>query len=158
MFKYLNFRESAGFTLIETLVGVAIFSIVATSIYFSYSNILNTIIISQFNLTALTILDNEMEQLRNMPYQDVGVQGGAPSGVLLAEKNVLQGQASFMVRTIVRSVDDPFDGKIGQVPNDLSPADYKLVELEASCGACQFAPIKLTGMIAPKNLEGATNN
>lgn len=158
MFKYLKFKESAGFTLIETLVGGAIFSIVAVSIYFSYSNILNTIIISQFNLTALTILDNEMEQMRNMPFENIGLQGGVPAGVLLPEKNVVQGQASFTVRTAIRNVDDSFDGTLGGIPNDLSPADYKLVELEASCGACPFAPVKLTGTIAPKGLEGATNN
>lgn len=158
MFKRLKFKESAGFTLIETLVGMAIFAIVATSIYFSYSNILNTIIISQFNLTALTILDNEAESVRNMPYEDIGIQGGVPSGKLLAEKSVIQDRASFIVRTTVRSVDDPFDGTIGGTPKDLAPADYKLVELELSCGACQFAPVRLTTTAAPKNLEGATNN
>lgn len=158
MFKCLDIKKSAGFTLIETLVGIAIFSMVAVSIYFSYSGILQTIIISQFHLTALTILDNEAESIRNMPYEDIGIQGGAPPGKLLAEKNVIQGKASFMIRTTVRNMDDPFDGTIGGTPNDSAPADYKQIELEVSCEACQFAPVRLTTTFAPKNLEGATNN
>lgn len=149
---------SQGFTIFETLIAIGIFSLVAFSIYFAYSNILNTIIISQFNLSALSVYDGEIEAVRNMPYQDVGIQGGTPPGKLLAEKTVTQGGAPFTVKTTVRNIDDPFDGTIGGSPNDLAPADYRLVELEVSCTGCGYAPFKMTTTVAPKNLESATNN
>ncbi|MDO8495628.1 MAG: prepilin-type N-terminal cleavage/methylation domain-containing protein [bacterium] len=151
-------KHQQGFTLVEILVAIALFAIVGTSIYFAYSNILNTVIIAQYHLTALTILDNEVESIRNMPYEDIGTQGGAPAGKLLADKDVTQGNATFNLHTTVRNIDDPFDGQIGAVPNDLAPADYRLVELEVGCGSCGYAPVRITTSVAPKNLEGATSN
>lgn len=148
-----------GFTIFETLIAIGIFSLISLSIYFSYSNILDTILASQFDLSALSVYENEIEAIRNMPYQDVGIQGGAPAGKLLAQKTVTQGGVPFTVKTTVRNVDDPFDGTIGGSPNDLAPADYRLVELEISCLDCgQYAPIKVTTTVAPKNLESSTKN
>ncbi len=128
-------------------------------IYFSYSNILDVIISSQANNVALSVMDNELEIIRNMKYEDVGIQGGAPAGKLLAEKTVQQSGASFLVKTYVRNVDDPFDGTIGGTPNDLAPADYRLVELELTCPTCpRFSTRRVTTQVAPFNLESSSKN
>lgn len=166
MFKFLKIKikpvfriTNKGFTLIETLVAIGIFSIIALSMYFSYSNILDVIISSQANNVSLSVMDNELEIIRNMKYEDVGVQGGAPAGKLLAEKTVQQSGASFLVKTYVRNIDDPFDGTIGGSPNDLAPADYRLVELELTCPSCpRFSTRRVTTLVAPLNLESASKN
>ena len=151
------FHKYNGFTLIETIVALGIFTIISLGIYFSYSNVLDIISSSQANLIALSVADNEIETVRNMAYQDVGIQGGSPPGKLLAQKNVQMSGASFLVKTFVRNIDDPFDGTIGGSPNDLAPADYKLVEIELTCPSCaRFNPVITTTTVAPPNLESTS--
>lgn len=136
-----------GFTLIETLIAIGIFTIISMGIYFSYSNVLDVIVSSQVNSAALSVADNELEVIRGMEYGNVGIQGGSPSGVLLAEKTVEQSGMPFLVKTFVQNIDDLFDGLSGSDP---TPADYKLVEIELSCSSCaRFAVRKITTQIAP---------
>lgn len=150
--------SKSGFTLLEILLGLGIFVIVAGAVYFSYANVLQTILASQFNLNAISLAESEIEAVRNLPYEQVGVQGGAPAGALLSLKSVFLDNTEWTVRTIVRNIDDPFDGQIGGAPNDLAPADYKLVEIETACRNCGWAPVRLTARVAPQNLEGSSRN
>jgi len=148
---------SKGFTLIETLIALGIFVIIATGVYFSYSNLLEIFSASYLNLTALSALDNELEIAHNMPYSDLGVQGGSPAGVIVSPKNVTYGNINFVVTTVVRNIDDPFDGLQGGNPDDTAPADYKLVQIEITCPACpRFIPARSTTTIAPPGLETVT--
>ena len=148
-----------GFTLIETLIAIAIFAIVGTAIYFSYSNVLDIVVKSKLRSAMIAVMESEIEIVRNIPYPDVGVQGGAPSGNLKSQKIILYEGIEFNVNTTVRNVDDPFDGLVGGSPSDLIPGDYKLVEIEVSCvTSCLVSPIKATTTTAPKNLERATKD
>ncbi|OGN01034.1 MAG: hypothetical protein A3B91_02890 [Candidatus Yanofskybacteria bacterium RIFCSPHIGHO2_02_FULL_41_29] len=151
--------NNRGFTLIETLIAITILAIVSTAIYFSYSNVLEIFSASYLNLTALSLLDSELELIRNMPYTDVGVQGGVPAGVIAAAKNINYSNIDFVVKTAIRNIDDSFDGTQGGSPNDTAPADYKLVELEITCPTCpRFIPARATTTVAPQGLETVTNN
>lgn len=132
---------------------------IGVAIYFSYSNLLDSILIDKTRSSAMSILENEIETVRNVPYPDVGVQGGAPSGNLKPEKTVSYGGADFKVKTYVKNIDDPFDGTIDGSPKDIIPLDYKLVQVEVSClSKCTMAPISMMTTSAPKNLEKATKN
>jgi prepilin-type N-terminal cleavage/methylation domain-containing protein len=157
---FFNRSDSrTGFTLIETIIAIGIFSIIAGGVYFSYANVLEIFSASYLNLTALSAIENELEIIHNLAYADVGLQGGSPSGILSAQKNITYGGVPFIVTTAIRNVDDPFDGVQGGNPNDLSPADYKLVEIEITCQACpRFIPARMTTNIAPPGLEMVTNN
>ncbi len=149
----------AGFTLIEVVVAVGIFSIIASSIYLAYSNLVDVIIRNQWRTDAVSLLENEIEVVRTMPYEDVGLVGGYPVGELMPYKTVDVLGTVFVLRTTVRNIDDPFDGVAGGQPNDTAPADYKMVELSAECSSCSgFPTITMTTTVAPKNLETATNN
>ncbi|MBI2065409.1 MAG: prepilin-type N-terminal cleavage/methylation domain-containing protein [Candidatus Yanofskybacteria bacterium] len=151
--------KNSGFTLVETLIAIGIFAIISVAIYSSYSNVLDIVIASQINSTGLTIIANELETVRNIRYDDVGIQGGAPAGIIPPEKNINFSGIGFTLSTTVRNVDDPFDGVLGGSPNDTAPADYKIVEMELSCTDClRFIPIKTTTTIAPVNLESASRN
>ncbi len=151
--------STRGFTLIETLVALALFTILAYGIYFSYANIVESLTYGQLRIDGTSLIEDELEVVRNMPYQDVGIQGGYPPGKLQAQKTVTVGGNPFILTTTVRNTDDPFDGTAGGNPNDTAPADYKLVELEIRCDLCQsFVPITMTGRVAPAWLETTTNN
>ncbi len=159
MFQYFHKKSSPGFTLLELIIGMGIFAVVSVSIYIAYSNILDLFIASELNSIALSVINNELEVIRNMSYEDVGLINGVPPGKLLAEKTVMAGDIPFIIKTTVKNVDDPFDGTLEGNPSDPAPADYKLVAVEASCTVCaRFISTGLTTTIAPVNLENATKN
>ncbi|MEK7463787.1 MAG: prepilin-type N-terminal cleavage/methylation domain-containing protein [Patescibacteria group bacterium] len=147
------------FTLVETLVGVAVFLIIATATYQAYVSLFALINQNQYKILGLNLANEQFEIIRNLTYSDVGVQGGLPNGKIPHEQTLTRGGVVFSVTITIRNVDLPFDGTIGGSPNDLSPADNKLVELEIDCLSCNsFAPLFLTTTVAPKALETSSSN
>jgi len=152
-----NFEE--GFTLVEAIVGVALFLIITLSIYGAYTSLLNVVHISRLKISAVSLANEQFEIIRNFPYADVGILGGLPAGKVQQNQTLSRDSANFTVKTTIRNIDDPFDGTIGGSPNDLSPADYKLVELEISCASCpNFSPLYFNTHVGPKSLEGSSTN
>ncbi len=149
----------SGFTLVEILVGVAVFLVVATAVYQAYTSLFVFISLNQYKILALNLANEQFEIARNLSYADVGEVSGVPAGKIPHIQNLTRGGVVFTVTTTVRNVDLPFDGTIGGTPKDLSPADNKLVEVEVACPTCKnFTPITLTTTVAPKNLETASTN
>ncbi len=154
-----NRKLEKGFSLVELLVGVTVFTIICVAVYSSYVGIFEVVHTSRAKLDAVDLSNEQFEIIRNLPYGDVGIYGSIPSGVLSHTQTLVRGQNSFVVTTTVRNVDDPFDGTLGGAPNDLSPADFKLVEVEVNCALCKnFIPVIFTTRVAPKNLETASTN
>lgn len=152
-------KKDGAFTLIETLVGVAVFLIIATASYQAYVSLFALINQNQYKILGLNLANEQFEIIRNLAYSDVGIQGGLPNGKIPHSQTLVRAGVTFTVTTTIRNVDIPFDGTIGGTPNDLSPADNKLVELEVNCPACAtFTPISLTTTVAPKALETLSTN
>ena len=148
-----------GFTLVEVLVATAIFLIFAVGIYSSITLVFKIVYQSRVRILETALFSEELETVRNLPYDSVGILNGIPAGVLSHTKTVVRDGASFDLTTSVRNVDDPFDGVLGGTPNDTAPADYKIVEISAICQNCsQREPVILNTIIAPKSLEGASKN
>jgi prepilin-type N-terminal cleavage/methylation domain-containing protein len=122
-------NTNKGFSLVELLVGVAVFTIICISVYGAYTSIFDVVKTSRAKLDAVDLTNEQFEIIRNLPYSDVGIYGSIPSGVLTHTQTLVRGQNSYDVTTTVRNVDDPFDGTLGGIPNDLSPADFKLFAL-----------------------------
>jgi len=148
-----------GFTLIETLVGSAIFLILALSAYKAFGVLMDAVSASRAKVVATTLANEKFEIIRNLPYDDVGIVGGIPVGKITRNQTTLQDNYSFDIQTTIRNIDDPFDGTIGGNPSDLSPADYKSADLEISCSNCKiFSPLKFTTLITPHALETTSTN
>ncbi len=146
-------------SLVEVVIGTAVFLIVALSVYQSYAGLLNLVRVSRVKIVAANLANEQFEIARNLPYSDVGIVSGVPVGKIPALQNLTRDGISFEVYAFVRNTDDPFDGLIGQVPNDLSPSDYKLLEIRIECANCKnFTSMIFTGRVAPKNLEAASTN
>lgn len=143
-----------GFTLIESVVAVAVFAVVAVGVYQSYLRVADIIRNSRAKVAAAAVLNDDVELVRNLPYQDVGISGGLPSGKLARNAAVSRSGFDFALTRTIRSIDDPFDGTIGGTPGDTAPADYKLAEIEINCTNCRnFKSFTRTTTVAPKNLE-----
>jgi prepilin-type N-terminal cleavage/methylation domain-containing protein len=155
---YLHSRQN-GFTLVETLVGSAIFLMVALSAYGAFSAVMNAVLASRARVAATLVANEKVEIIRNLPYADVGILGGLPVGKIAKTQTIVRDNYSFTITTTIRSVDDPFDGTIGGFPADTSPADYKLVDLDINCSNCKyFNPLKFVTLVAPHALETASAN
>jgi prepilin-type N-terminal cleavage/methylation domain-containing protein len=156
------FPKDGGFGLIEVLVSLAIFAVAGVTFYQFFGSMLTAIQSSRTRLAATEILAEQIEIIRNLPYDDVGVSGGIPDGVLDHLKTEVREALQFSVTTTVRNIDDEFDGTIGGSPNDLSPTDYKLIEIEVACTSCEgknaIDPVSFTTTQAPKGLETASDN
>lgn len=152
-------KHNSGFTLIEVLITIAIFLILSSGIYFTYANILEVIGRTHNRTLATSLINKEIEYVRNLQFDDVGIVGGSPPGVIPASKVVSYEGQQFSINAFVRNIDDPFDGTIGGSPNDTAPADYRLVELQVTCDSCyNFVPVIMTTWAAPQNLESSTQN
>lgn len=143
-----------GFTLIEALVGVAVFSLITIGVYRTYFTLEQGVRSIRARIAAYAIINDEFETIRNLHYGDVGISGGFPSGKLASTTTVAKSGLTFTVSRTIRNIDDPFDGTIGGIPSDSAPADYRLVEILVSCVNCPpFTPVRETTTVAPKNLE-----
>lgn len=154
-----KYKTQAAFSLVEVVFAAAIFLVVAISIYQGFLGITKLVSISRDKVAAADLLNSELELVRNIPYSKVGILGGIPVGVLTATSTVTIENREFRINRSVRNVDNAFDGTIGGTPNDLSPADYKLVEITVTCDTCKnFSQFSANTYVSPKNLESASTN
>lgn len=152
-------KINKGFFLVEVLVATAVFSIVAMAIFQGIFSINALVSASRDKVAAIDLINSEFELIRNLSFTNVGLQNGIPRGVFLATSTITKDGRQFNITRTIRNIDDPFDGTIGGSPNDLSPADYKMVEIEVLCLSCKN-PLNFsaTSNVSPKNLETASTN
>lgn len=144
-----------GFSLIEVMVAVAIFVLFMSGIYSGIQFVFKVVYSSRLRILETGVLNEQIEVIRNLPYENVGIINGSPSGVLTHTATTTRDGVSFLITRTIRNIDDPFDGTIGGTPNDTAPADYKFVDVEVMCANCQQNnPVHLSTQIAPKLLEG----
>ncbi len=127
------------------------------SIYFKLNEAL---LRGKIYFQTFSVLQDEIEKIKVMKYENIGISGGWPPGNLPSEKIVEKGGLQIKIKYFIRNIDDPKDGTITSNPPDRAPADYKLIELEGICINCstKLKPQRLTTIIAPKNVESLTNN
>ena len=155
----MKVKINRGFSLIEVIFAATIFTIVALAIYQGFISITTLVSISRDKVAATDLINSEFELVRNLSYANVGVKNGIPSGVLLATSTTIKDGREFDITRTVRNIDDPFDGTLGGSPNDLSPADYKMVQINVFCNACKNpVDFSATAYVSPKNLETASTN
>ena len=157
--KNYKLKTTSGFTLIEVLIGTAIFVVVSISVMGTFSKLLSGINLLRVKAAATNLATEQFEVIRNLSYGDVGIPGSIPDGNIPHIQTITRDGMSFKVTTTIRNIDNPYDGVLGGTPNDISPADNKIVELEIGCATCaNFTPLTYTSTIAPKNLETASTN
>src|SRR5258708_819773 len=151
-------RSLNGITFIDLIISMGIIALLFSAIFALYFSIVNSAGNIEVRTAAAELMGQQLETIRNMSYDSVGIVGGAPAGTIPENQTLAVGRYGFNVQTVVRNIDDPFDGTLGGTPNDTNPADYKLVTLTVSCPSCPngFVPLSITSTVAPKNLESAS--
>ncbi|MCS7183975.1 MAG: hypothetical protein NZ866_01335 [Patescibacteria group bacterium] len=153
-------KNNLSYTLIEILIALFFIVVLSYLILGSFLNFLKSTLYSRLSLQILSALEDELEIIRVLNYEDVGIIDGWPRGKLTREKIVNYQGLDIKINYYIRNIDNPADGILGGNPNDSAPADYKLVELEGECLNCSIKIKKqtLTTIIAPKNVESSTKN
>ena len=142
-----------GFTLIEAIVGMAIFLIVTGSLFGITQLIFESIGQTRVRHTARLLANEKIEEARNLSYEDLGTVGGIPAGPIEPIEQVSLGGIMFEVTTTIAYIDDPFDG---EAPADLVSTDYKRVRVKlewAGAFASGKRPVVLVTDVAPKGIE-----
>ena len=120
-------KRQKGFTLIEALVGIAVFGIIATAFYFSINVVIDASEINRRNTVATNLAIEKLELLRHLPYADLGTVNGNPPGNLPAQQIKTVAGIEYEVKTYISYIDDPYDGIF---PDDTYSADYKRARVE----------------------------
>lgn len=149
---YFAQRHHRGFTLIETLVGVGVFTILLLAVSSIVFQILENIGSSRVRQTATLLAQEKMEVIRNLPYDDIGTIGGIPQGPILGIESVSRMGQTFTVETSIIYIDDPFDG---QAPADGIPTDYKRVRVQVSWSGIYPSrqPVSIVTNLSPRGIE-----
>lgn len=154
-----SYLQRRGFSLIDAVLAIGIIALLFGGIFVVYFSILDLVKNIDVKSAATSVLNRQVEIIRNMPYESVGTVGGVPSGIIPQEQTILFGDFLFSIKATVRNIDDSFDGTLGGTPNDTAPADYKIVEMEIDCPGCaKFVPLIFNTTIAPKSLESASTD
>ncbi len=147
MFKRYKNR---GLSLIEALIGIALLLIVFIGIFGVAQFGIRLTTQSKIRLTATALANQKIELARNMSYNQVGTTGGIPSGSIPETETIVLNKVSFLVKTTVFYVDDPFDNTF---PDDPLAWDYKRVKIRVSWPTFFGGQIFLQTDIAPKGVE-----
>ncbi len=120
-----------GFTLVENLIAVAIFVLLAGAIYQTSTLLIKSVSSYRENTTISSLASQYMEIVHNLPYSKVGTLSGNPHGDLPdmpnATSTVING-ANYKIYYVVNYIDDSADGT-AKTGNDFASNDYKQVKL-----------------------------
>lgn len=133
-------KNIKGFSLIEVIVSLLIISFIIVGVYSLIIISLKLNSDNAFYIEAIEIANQKMEQIRNLPYNDVGITTGFPSGVI-SQYETISKSGTYEVHTSIIYHDDPYDGLAGE--GDLVFADYKIVTINVSWQG-KFQPRKVT--------------
>ncbi|MEK7627041.1 MAG: hypothetical protein AAB397_00455, partial [Patescibacteria group bacterium] len=108
--KYGNQKFLTGFTLIESVIGIALMLIVFIGIFGVYQLGFRVVWQSGARITAVSLANQKLELVRNLSYNGVGTLGGIPSGLIPQTEVISRNNIEYTVRTNISYIDDSFDG------------------------------------------------
>lgn len=126
------FRRTSGFTLIEALLFLFLFSVITMAFYQTWVAATNHIVNVKNRLGAVAVANQQIEIIRSIIFDDIGTTTGIPVGTLVENQTLLVNNAEYTVHTLVQFVDDATDGTSGS--GDMAPNDYKKVTITVSWG------------------------
>jgi prepilin-type N-terminal cleavage/methylation domain-containing protein len=135
--------RQGGFSYIEVLVGIVILAIVALGVTQGFAGSSALIARSKAETLANNVAANQLERVRAMDYDDVGIVGGSPPGTIPATRTETVGTIAFRVDSAVDFVDD---AALGQ-PRTYS--NYKRVTVTVTPQIANARPYTDTTLVAP---------
>ncbi len=160
MLRSTQRRHPTGFTLIESLIGMVIMTILLVALFTIITTNLAHLFQSKARSIALQVAQEKLENLKNMPYDALATKAGTiyPPGNIDDNETLTRNNLRFKIHTDIRYVDNPYDGlSSGGSSIDLYPYDYKkaTIQIYTANGAQKLAEISTD--IAAKAAETTGN-
>ncbi|MBU0635220.1 MAG: hypothetical protein KKA52_09215, partial [Candidatus Omnitrophica bacterium] len=146
--------SKSGFTLIEALVLLFVFTIITVTFYTVWSVSTRYILFVKNRFIAVSLANEKMEVVRNLAYDKIAHTGGYPPGNLHQDEYLTRSKREFHVHTDIVNTDDPLDGTLGGTPNDANFVDYKNVRIEVFWDNEAYS-ITLTSRFVPPGIESS---
>ena len=149
----------AGFTFIEAMLVLFIFSLIVTTFYAVSTSGIKYIREAKFRLEATALANEKMEIVHNLDYDKIGTTTGVPQGDILSKEVVSKNTGTYYVYTFIKYIDDSYDGQQGKVPNDTLPNDYKGVKITVAWedNVLSSRAVSLFSNFVPVGLEKSVN-
>lgn len=138
-----------GFTLVEAVVGTAIFCIVFMGIFAAYRLGMKAAMLSSHKISAISIGNAQIERIRNLPYEEIGTKNASlplAAGSLDRTFSQTTNGAEFNVLTEVIFFADSADGIGGEDSCDL---DYKKADVAVSWSGAAPGQVFFSTKISP---------
>jgi len=118
-------RKNSGFTLVELLVALTIMVVVITPLTIALIKNGQFMVRNKEKLIAESVASEQIEIIRNLPYDDVGTDTGWPHGILTTCPDpITKDGIKFQVEVMIDDVDDPYDGcSTGTDPNQCNASE-----------------------------------
>lgn len=128
MQKTKYFGNCQGFTLLEVLLSVLILGIIVASlapilVFSSHSSEYN-----RAKALATNLANKKMEEIRALPFNEIGTAGGNPAGSIPQEETVKIGRYTFKVETFINWIEEG-----GCLSGNNADWDYKQVRIRVTC-------------------------
>ncbi|NTV22735.1 MAG: carboxypeptidase regulatory-like domain-containing protein [Candidatus Yonathbacteria bacterium] len=142
-----------GFSLIDIVVGTALFLLVFVSIAGVFRLSVALVAESKARIGALSLAQETVEFVRSMSYGDVGVVGGIPAGELPQSETITMNGVSYTRRILVLYDDNPADG-VGDDDENGITTDNKRFSVSVSWESRGMSrSVRLVSTIVPQGIE-----
>lgn len=121
--------KQGGFGLLDVLLAASILLFVIASLSPLFAFGIQTLQNNSYRSIAQEIASNELEKIKALPYDDIGVINGNPPGTVEAYSSVERNNHLFQIARRITWYDDPSDGVF---PEDYDPRDLKQVRVTVS--------------------------
>ena len=143
-----------GTSLIEVIVSIVILGIISLAFFGIFNAVLKFSLTKRIQIEASILATKQMEIVRNMPYNVIGVVSGIPQGTIPQTQTITRAHIPFTLTADVRYVDDPYDDVS---PIDLLPTDYKQVKFTISWNTRLGSDsLFFLTLVAPKGVENTS--
>lgn len=106
--------SKGGFTLLEVVIATFIIGTVVVGMFGLFLLTLRGAQTGERRIAAAALANERMEMVRNLPYAEVGTQGGVPGGSIPQTETVVRNGQTYTVRTDIRYFDDAYDGSVSE--------------------------------------------
>lgn len=104
-----------------TILNLILLSLIPSFIYTSKATLRNNFRTNAYNLGI-----RQLERIKSLDYEEVGVKNGNPSGIIDYTKTEQRAGVNYLLKTRITWVDDPADETY---PFDNDPRDFKRVQV-----------------------------
>ncbi|SHG66440.1 prepilin-type N-terminal cleavage/methylation domain-containing protein [Thermosyntropha lipolytica DSM 11003] len=126
MFQILN-RNEKGFTLLEVLLAILILGLIVASLAPVLVFSAQSSEYSRAKIAALNLANKKMEEIRALPFNEIGTEGGNPAGNIPFAETVTVGKYTFKVETFINWIEEG-----GCLSGNNADWDYKQVRIRVT--------------------------